>query len=147
MIITTSSIRPPRAAGRARLLAVTSLKRAPIFPEVPTIAESGYPGYDMIDWNGLFAANGTPLELVARMQVACAEAIVVITRNYDISVGAIVALSSYVGLDFIRLFPGFGPVLIAVPVIVGGLCGALNGFLVAYCRIPSVIVTLATLSV
>jgi len=75
VIITTSSIRPPRAAGRARVLAVTSLKRAPIFPEVPTIAESGYPGYDMIDWNGLFAANGTPLELIARMQVACAEAI------------------------------------------------------------------------
>jgi rhamnose transport system ATP-binding protein len=88
------------------------------------------------------ALNGSILVVVA-----CAEAIVVITRNYDISVGAIVALSSYVGLDFIRLFPGFGPVLIAVPVIVGGLCGVLNGFLVAYCRLPSVIVTLATLSV
>ena len=75
VIITTSSIRPPLAAGQARVLAVTSLKRAPTFPDVPTIAESGYPGYDMIDWNGLFAANGTPLELVARMQVACAEAI------------------------------------------------------------------------
>ena len=75
VIITTSSIRPPLAAGQARVLAVTSLKRAPTFPDVPTIAESGYPGYDMIDWNGLFAANGTPLELIARMQVACAEAI------------------------------------------------------------------------
>ena len=75
VIITTSSIRPPLAAGQARVLAVTSLKRAPTFPDVPTIAELGYPGYDMIDWNGLFAANGTPLELVARMQVACAEAI------------------------------------------------------------------------
>jgi rhamnose transport system ATP-binding protein len=88
------------------------------------------------------ALNGSILVVVA-----CAEAIVVITRNYDISVGAIVALSSYVGLDSIRLFPGFGPVLIAVPVLVGGFCGALNGFLVAYCRLPSVIVTLATLSV
>ena len=48
VIITTSSIRPPLAAGRARVLAVTSLKRAPIFPDVPTLAESGYPGYDMI---------------------------------------------------------------------------------------------------
>jgi tripartite-type tricarboxylate transporter receptor subunit TctC len=75
VIITTSSIRPPLAAGQARVLAVTSLKRAPTFPDVPTVAESGYPGYDMIDWNGLFAANGTPLELIARMQVACAEAI------------------------------------------------------------------------
>jgi tripartite-type tricarboxylate transporter receptor subunit TctC len=75
VIITTSSIRPPLAAGQARLLAVTSLKRAPTFPDVPTIAESGYPGYNMIDWNGLFAASGTPLELIARMQAACAEAI------------------------------------------------------------------------
>jgi tripartite-type tricarboxylate transporter receptor subunit TctC len=75
VIITTSSIRPPLAARNARVLAVTSLKRAPTFPDVPTIAESGYPGFDMIDWNGLFAANGTPLELVARMQAVCAEAI------------------------------------------------------------------------
>ena len=75
VIITTSSIRPPLAAGRVRILAVTSLRRVPLFPDVPTIAEQGYPGYDMIDWNGLFAATGTPPELVARMQATCAEAI------------------------------------------------------------------------
>ena len=75
VIITTSSIRPPLAAGNARVLAITNLRRAPTFPDVPTVAEAGYPGYDMIDWNGLFAANGTPLELIARMQAACAEAI------------------------------------------------------------------------
>ena len=75
VIITTSSIRPPLAAGRARVLAVTSLKRVAIFPDVPTVAASGYPGYDMIDWNGLFAATGTPVELIARMQAVCAEAI------------------------------------------------------------------------
>ena len=75
VIITTNSIRPPLAAGRCRVLAVTSLKRVSIFPDVPTIAESGYPGYDMIDWNGLFAATGTPVELIARMQAVCAEAI------------------------------------------------------------------------
>lgn len=75
VIITTNSIRPPLAAGRVRILAVTSLKRVAIFPDVPTVAESGYPGYDMIDWNGLFAATGTPAELIARMQAACAEAI------------------------------------------------------------------------
>ena len=75
VIITTSSIRPPLAAGRVRILAVTSLKRVALYPDVPTIAESGYPGYDMIDWNGVFAASGTPPELVNRMQAACAEAI------------------------------------------------------------------------
>ena len=75
VIITTSSIRPPLASGRCRLLAVTSLKRAPVFPDTPTLAEQGFPGFDLNDWNGLFAAAGTPLELVARMQQACAEAI------------------------------------------------------------------------
>ncbi len=72
--ITTSSIRPPVAAGRARVLAVTSLKRAAILPDVPTLAESGLPGFDMNDWNGLFAAAGTPAPLIARMQAAVAEA-------------------------------------------------------------------------
>ena len=61
-------------AGRVRILAVTSLKRVAIFPHVPTVAESGYPGYDMIDWNGLFAAEGTPPAIIQRMQQAVAEA-------------------------------------------------------------------------
>ena len=75
MIITTNSIRPPVAAGRARVLAVTSLKRSATFLDVPTIAESGYPGFDLSDWNGLFAVNGTPPALVDRMQAVVAEAI------------------------------------------------------------------------
>ena len=75
VIITTNSIRPPVAAGRARVLAVTSLKRSAAFPDVPTLAESGYPGFDLNDWNGLFAASGTPPALVDRMQAVVAEAI------------------------------------------------------------------------
>jgi tripartite-type tricarboxylate transporter receptor subunit TctC len=75
VIITTNSIRPPVAAGRARVLAVTSVKRSSAFPDVPTLAESGYPGFDLNDWNGLFAATGTPPALVDRMQAVVAEAI------------------------------------------------------------------------
>ena len=75
VIITTSSIRSPVSAGSCRILAVTSEKRAPTFPDAPTIAESGFPGFDMNDWNGLFAATGVPLEIVNRMQEICAEAI------------------------------------------------------------------------
>jgi tripartite-type tricarboxylate transporter receptor subunit TctC len=74
VIITTSSIRPPLAAKRARVLAVTSLKRATIFPDVPTLAESGYPGFDLNDWNGMFAAEGVPQPIIQRMQQATAEA-------------------------------------------------------------------------
>jgi tripartite-type tricarboxylate transporter receptor subunit TctC len=74
VIITTSSIRPPVAAKKARVLAVTSAKRAAIFPDVPTLAESGFPGFDLNDWNGLFAAEGTPSAIIQRMQQAVAEA-------------------------------------------------------------------------
>jgi tripartite-type tricarboxylate transporter receptor subunit TctC len=75
VIITTSSIRPPLVSGRCRILAVTSEKRAPTFPDVPTIAESGFAGFDMNDWNGLFAASGVPAEIVTHLQEICAEAI------------------------------------------------------------------------
>jgi tripartite-type tricarboxylate transporter receptor subunit TctC len=74
VLITTNSIRPPVQAGRARMLAVTSLNRVPSIPEVPTLAESGFPGYDMNDWNGIFAANGTPAPIIAQFAAAVARA-------------------------------------------------------------------------
>jgi len=75
VIITTSSIRPPLVSKKVRILAVTSQKRAVTFPDVPTIAESGYPGFDLNDWNGLFAAQGVPAPIIQRMQQVSAEAI------------------------------------------------------------------------
>lgn len=74
VLITTSSIRPPLQAGQARVLAVTSLQRVPTLPEVPTLAESGFPGYDMNDWNGVFAAAGTPPPIIERLGAAIAQA-------------------------------------------------------------------------
>ncbi len=70
VLITSSSIRPPVQAGRARILAVTSLERIPSLPDVPTIAESGFPGFDLNDWNGLFAATGTPAAIITRVAAA-----------------------------------------------------------------------------
>jgi len=67
VLITSSSIRPPLAAGKARVLAVTSLERIPSLPEVPTLAESGFPGFDLNDWNGLFAASGVPRPIIERV--------------------------------------------------------------------------------
>lgn len=67
VVITTSSIRPPVQSGRARILAVTSPQRVASLPDVPTIAESGFPGFDMNDWNGLFAATGTPAPIIVRL--------------------------------------------------------------------------------
>lgn len=72
VLITTSSIRPPVQAGRARVLAVTSLERVPSLPDVPTLAESGFPGFDLNDWNGLFAGAGVPRPIIGRVAAAAA---------------------------------------------------------------------------
>ena len=74
VLITTSSIRPPMQAGQARVLAVTSPQRVPTLPDVPTLAESGFPGYDMNDWNGVFAAAGTPQPIIDRLGAAIGKA-------------------------------------------------------------------------
>jgi tripartite-type tricarboxylate transporter receptor subunit TctC len=74
VLITTSSIRPPVVAGKARVLAVTSLERPPSLPDVPTLAQSGFPGFDVNDWNGLFAAEGTPRIAIDRIAAAAATA-------------------------------------------------------------------------
>ena len=54
-------------AGKLRAIAVTAAARASAFPEIPTIAESGYPDYDLTSWWGIFAPAGTPPEIVAKI--------------------------------------------------------------------------------
>jgi tripartite-type tricarboxylate transporter receptor subunit TctC len=54
-------------AGKLKALAVTSKERAPALPDVPTIAESGLPGYDASSWFGLLAPAGTPPPAIARL--------------------------------------------------------------------------------
>lgn len=58
----------PSRKGQLRLLAVTGAKRSVAIPDVPTVAESGVPGYDISSWHGLFAPAGTPREIIARLQ-------------------------------------------------------------------------------
>jgi len=74
MILTSSTARAPIESGRARPLALTGAERLPTLPNVPTLAESGFPGFDMDDWNGLFAPAGTPPAVITRLQAAVAEA-------------------------------------------------------------------------
>ena len=59
--------KPHIDAGRMRPLAVTTTKRAPDLPNVPTIAESGYPGFDAPAWWAVLASSKTPPEIVKRM--------------------------------------------------------------------------------
>jgi tripartite-type tricarboxylate transporter receptor subunit TctC len=54
-------------AGRVKALAVTTAKRSPLAPELPTVAESGLAGFDISTWFGVFAPAGTPREAIARL--------------------------------------------------------------------------------
>ena len=68
MIFLGSSILAPFIKdGRVRPIASTGLKRIPAYPDVPTIAESGYPDYDVVSWIGLFVVKATPPEITARL--------------------------------------------------------------------------------
>ena len=58
---------PQARAGRIRALAVTSAKRLAALPDIPTVAESGLPGYEYWGWMGISAPAGTPKEIVARL--------------------------------------------------------------------------------
>ena len=54
-------------AGRLKAIAVTGAQRSPALPDVPTVAESGYAGFDDVTWFGFFAPAGTPAEVIARL--------------------------------------------------------------------------------
>ncbi|MES2245519.1 MAG: tripartite tricarboxylate transporter substrate binding protein [Pseudomonadota bacterium] len=58
---------PHIKAGRLKALGITSLKRSPLLPDVPTVAEQGYPGFEVLGWYGLFAPAGTPQVVIDRL--------------------------------------------------------------------------------
>lgn len=69
---TTVGVLPHVRSGRLRALAVTTAKRSPAAPDIPTFAESGVPGYDHGPWNGLFAPAKTPPALLAQIHAEVA---------------------------------------------------------------------------
>lgn len=97
----------------------------------------------------VFSADGwrdlllTPSILVL---VAIGQAIVIITRNVDLSVGSVMGLSAYLtGRLFIDV-PGLPiPVVVLLAVVFGGVLGLINGALVAFARVPAMVITLGTL--
>jgi tripartite-type tricarboxylate transporter receptor subunit TctC len=67
IILSTTLTAKPYKAGQIRILGVGSKERLAAFPELPTIAESGLPGYEAVSWFGLFAPAGTPREVVNKV--------------------------------------------------------------------------------
>jgi tripartite-type tricarboxylate transporter receptor subunit TctC len=70
----TSSL-PQVQSGKLRALAVTSAKRFPSVPDLPSVAEAGIPGYESVSWNGIAAPAATPREIVNRIQQEVARAL------------------------------------------------------------------------
>ncbi len=64
---TAASVSPHTRTGRLRGLAITGSQRSTLLPDLPTIAESGLPGYEMLNWLGLFAPAATPRAVVDRL--------------------------------------------------------------------------------
>lgn len=69
------SVAPHIRSGRLRAIAITTLKRAAAFPDLPTVAESGYPGFEAIAWMGIVGPAGVPKDLVGRLNQAIREAL------------------------------------------------------------------------
>lgn len=66
---------PQVKAGVVRALAVTGARRNPALPDVPTVAESGLPAYDVASWNGIAAPAGTPAAVLARLNAVVRQAV------------------------------------------------------------------------
>jgi tripartite-type tricarboxylate transporter receptor subunit TctC len=75
MFDTISTSIPYVKAGRLKGLAVTSPKRSPIFPEIPTVSEAGLPGYEFAIFNAIAAPAGTPREILNRMNAEIAKVV------------------------------------------------------------------------
>jgi tripartite-type tricarboxylate transporter receptor subunit TctC len=67
------SVLPHAKAGRLRALAVSTAKRSPAFPELPTVAEGGVPGYEYTSWYGLLAPRRTPAPVINALAGAVAQ--------------------------------------------------------------------------
>lgn len=66
---------PHVKSGRVRAYGVTSAERSSAAPDIPTIAEAGYPGYEAVQWFGLLAPAGTPRDVVAKLHAAVVQAL------------------------------------------------------------------------
>ena len=95
LFINQDNALPHVQAGKLRALAVASAERNPAYPGVPTVAESGFPGFSAVSWFGLSAPAGTPKEIIQKLHEATVKAMnVPEIRNRLQSVGFVVVANS-----------------------------------------------------
>ncbi len=75
MMFSGITVLPVVREGKLRALAVTSLRRSSAAPELPTIAESGYPGFEVTNWSGLLAPARTPATIVRKLHLETVKAL------------------------------------------------------------------------
>lgn len=75
VLLSTGSVASQLKSGKLRALAASGNKRLESFPNVPTFAEAGLPGFGIVNWSGLVAPAGTPKEVVARLSAEVAKAL------------------------------------------------------------------------
>lgn len=97
LISNVSALPPHIETGRLRPLAVTGAKRSPVLPDVPTVAELGFPGYQATEWSGLVGPANVPAEIVTRMNQAV---------NAAIGQPAVVEEYRKMGLETVLMSPG-----------------------------------------
>ena len=74
-VLGSTPLMPHHKAGKIRILAFTSMERFSAMPEIPTLHESGFAGFDATQWLGLLAPRGTPLEAVKRLHAETVKAL------------------------------------------------------------------------
>ncbi len=91
-------------AGKLRALAVTSQQRNPLYPDVPTISESGYPGFSALSWSGLSLPKGTPKPIADKLEAEMVKAIqsVEVKQRLESLGFAVPTLGSAAYTDFVK---------------------------------------------
>jgi tripartite-type tricarboxylate transporter receptor subunit TctC len=109
MFTTVASVAQHISGGKLRAVAVTSAQRSPAWPDVPTIAEAGVPGYMAESWYGLYAPAATPAATIARLNAAVKQAVKsdtfrsrVESEGLVTSAGAPAELDHYVHAEIVR---------------------------------------------
>lgn len=106
-------------------------------------------GFSMFNKNFMTLSNINAIVLNSCILIilAAAEGVVILTGNIDVSVASILALASFIGFDIFSKIPNIGVIGILIPLIVGGLCGLINGYFVSTLKLSAIITTLGTMSI